>query len=259
MLITENMVDEEFLAKYCVGYDDSTMPGGIPPGSSYKDYILGAGPDGLVKTPEWAAAITGISAGRIVRLAREIGTAKPAYIAQGWGPQRQANGEQTARAICMLPILTGNVGIKGGNSGDRELPFGIPFPGMPMGENPVKASIPCFLWTKAIDEPRQVTALNSGLKGKDRLNVPIKFLWNYASNTLINQHSDINRTKSILRDDTKCEMIVVVDAVMTASARFADIILPATTSFEENDLCYQSYAMELGVLILRQQAIEPAW
>ena len=127
-----------------------------------------------------------------------------------------------------------------------------------MGENPVKASIPCFLWTKAIDEPRQVSALNSGLKGKDRLNVPIKFLWNYASNTLINQHSDINRTKSILRDDTKCEMIVVVDAVMTASARFADIILPATTSFEENDLCYQSYAMELGVLILRQQAIEPA-
>ena len=88
--------------------------GGIPPGSSYKDYILGAGPDRLVKTPEWAAAITGISAGRIVRLAREIGTAKPAYIAQGWGPQRQANGEQTARAICMLPILTGNVGYKGG-------------------------------------------------------------------------------------------------------------------------------------------------
>jgi Tat-targeted selenate reductase subunit YnfE len=49
----------------------------------------------------------------------EIGSAKPAYICQGWGPQRQANGELTS-AIAMLPILTGNVGINGGNSGARE-------------------------------------------------------------------------------------------------------------------------------------------
>ena len=59
--------------------------------------------------------------------------AKPAYIAQGWGPQRHANGEQTARAICMLPILTGNVGIQGGNSGDREGPHGIAISGHPAG------------------------------------------------------------------------------------------------------------------------------
>ena len=109
------------------------MPEGIPSGNSYKDYILGNGPDGIAKTPGWAAAITGIPAERIVQLAREIGTAKPAYIAQGWGPQRHANGEQSARAICMLPILTGNVGILGGNSGGREAPFGIPFPPVPIG------------------------------------------------------------------------------------------------------------------------------
>jgi anaerobic dimethyl sulfoxide reductase subunit A len=52
-------------------------------------------------------------------------------------------------------------------------------------------------------------------------------------------------------------MIVVIDNMMTASARFADILLPATSSFEESDLCYQSYGMELGALILRQKAIEP--
>jgi len=257
VLITEGLVDQAFLDSHCLGYDSGTMPDNITAGSSYKEYILGSGPDHTAKTPDWAAAITGIPARRIQSLAREIGTVKPVYITQGWGPQRHAAGEQSARAICMLPILTGNVGVAGGNSGDREGPFGIAFPGFPMGENPVKTSIPCFLWTQAIDDPYIMTALNAGLKGKERLEVPIKFIWNFASNTLINQHSDINRTKQILSDDKKCEMIVVIDNVMTASAKYGDILLPATSSFEEADLCYQGYAMEMGALILRQKAIEP--
>ncbi|WP_273827985.1 molybdopterin-dependent oxidoreductase, partial [Providencia rettgeri] len=77
--------------------------------------------------PQWAAKITGIPADKIIKLAREIGSAKPAYISQGWGPQRHSNGEQTARAIAMLPILTGNVGISGGNTGAREGNYDIPF------------------------------------------------------------------------------------------------------------------------------------
>ncbi len=257
VLITENLIDQDFLDSHCLGYDQNTMPEDIPPGNSYMDYILGNGPDGIPKTPAWAAAVTGIPAQRIIQLAREIGTAKPAYITQGWGPQRHAAGEQSARSICMLAILTGNVGVRGGNSGDREGPFGIAFPGIPVGENPVQTSIPCFMWTKAIDDPSNLTELNGGLLGKERLDTPIKFIWNFASNTLINQHSDINRTKRILSDEKKCEMIVVVDNMMTASARFADIVLPATSSFEETDLSYQSYGMEMGALILRQQAIEP--
>jgi len=257
VLITENMVDEDFLNRYCVGYDDSTMPEGIPAGNSYKDYILGRGPDAAAKTPGWAAAITGIPTERIVQLAKEIGTAKPAYVAQGWGPQRHANGEQSARAICMLPILTGNVGIQGGNSGGREASFGFPFPPVPVGTNPVTASIPCFLWTKAIADHENFTDLKDGLKGKKRLGTPIKFLWNFASNTLVNQHSDIGQTHCILADESLCEMIVVIDNVMTSSARYADILLPGTSSFEEGDLSYQGYAVEMGALILRQQAIEP--
>jgi anaerobic dimethyl sulfoxide reductase subunit A len=257
VLITEGLVDQNFLDSHCQGYDHTTMPVGIPPGNSYKDYILGDGSDRIPKTPAWAAGITGIPARSITRLAREIGIARPAYISQGWGPQRHAAGEQSARAICMLSILTGNLGVPGGNSGDREAPFGIAFPGIPMGENPVKTSIPCFMWTRAIDDPANLTALNGGLLGKERLETPIKFLWNFASNTLVNQHSDINRTKKILSDEKKCEMIVVIDHMMTASAGFADIVLPATSSFEESDLCYQSYGMELGTLILRQKAIEP--
>ena len=257
VLITENLVDHGFLNRYCIGYDDFTMPEDIPSGNTYKDYILGNGPDGVAKTPGWAAAITGIPADRIVQLAREIGTAKPAYIAQGWGPQRHANGEQNARAICMLPILTGNVGILGGNSGGREAPYGIPFPPVPIGTNPVSTSIPCFLWTKAIADYEHFTDLADGLRGKKQLETSIKFLWSFASNTVVNQHSDIGQTHRILADDSLCEMIVVIDNVMTSSARYADILLPGTSSFEETDLSYQGYAVEMGALILRQQAIEP--
>ena len=257
VLMTENLVDQDFLDRYCVGYDQTTMPQGIPPGNSYQDYILGRGPDGTAKTPVWASTITGIPSERILQLAREIGMAKPAYIAQGWGPQRHANGEQTARAICMLPILTGNVGIQGGNSGDREGPHGIAFPGIPLGKNPVTTSIPCFLWTQAIIDHENFTDLSAGLKKKQRLETPIKFLWSFASNTLVNQHSDIANTHRILADDSLCEMIVLIDNVMTSSARYADIVLPGTSCFEESDLSYQGYAVEMGALILRQQAIEP--
>ena len=60
------------------------------------------------------------------------------------GPQRRSNGELISRAIAMLPILTGNVGIHGGNTGARESAYSIPFVRMPTLKNPVKASIPMF-------------------------------------------------------------------------------------------------------------------
>lgn len=85
VMITEDLVDQAFLDKYCVGYDEKTMPEGAPANGHYKAYILGLGADGVAKTPEWAAAITGIPADKIIKLAREIGAAKPAYISQGWG------------------------------------------------------------------------------------------------------------------------------------------------------------------------------
>lgn len=112
-MITENLVDQEFLDKYCVGYDEKTLPASAPKNGHYKAYILGEGPDGVAKTPEWASQITGVPADKIIKLAREIGSTKPAFISQGWGPQRHANGEIATRAISMLAILTGNVGING--------------------------------------------------------------------------------------------------------------------------------------------------
>ncbi|VGE12064.1 anaerobic dimethyl sulfoxide reductase subunit A [Klebsiella pneumoniae] len=88
VLINEDLVDQPFLDKYCVGYDEKTLPAGAPANGHYKAYILGEGDDGIAKTPQWASRITGIPTDRIIKLAREIGMSKPAYICQGWGPQR---------------------------------------------------------------------------------------------------------------------------------------------------------------------------
>ncbi len=280
VLINENLVDQPFLDKYCVGYDEKTLPADAPKNGHYKAYILGEGDDKTAKTPQWASQITGIPVDRIIKLAREIGTAKPAYICQGWGPQRQANGglpqrqangELTARAIAMLPILTGNVGISGGNSGARESTYTITIERLPVLDNPVKTSISCFSWTDAIDHGPQMTAIRDGVRGKDKLDVPIKFIWNYAGNTLVNQHSDINKTHEILQDESKCEMIVVIDEMRndcghrklydligkicrhSAARPDADILLPDLMTVEQEDIIPNDYAGNMGYLIFVRQ------
>lgn len=223
VLINENLVDQPFLDKYCVGYDEKTLPADAPKNGHYKAYILGEGDDNTAKTPQWASQITGIPVDRIIKLAREIGTAKPAYICQGWGPQRQANGE-----------------------------LGVEW--FPMLENPVKTQISVFTWTDAIDHGKEMTATRDGVRGKEKLDVPIKFLWCYASNTLINQHGDINHTHEVLQDDSKCEMIVGIDHFMTASAKYCDILLPDLMPTEQEDLISHESAGNMGYVILAQPA-----
>lgn len=120
-IINNGWADEEFLHTYCVGYDEETLPESAKgQNASYKDYILGNGPDGTPKTPAWAAAITLIPEQRIIDLAREMHEADPVYICQGYGPQRRANGEITARAIMVLPQLLGQMGKPGTSDGRRE-------------------------------------------------------------------------------------------------------------------------------------------
>ncbi|TNG90428.1 dimethyl sulfoxide reductase subunit A [Pasteurellaceae bacterium USgator11] len=257
VLITENLIDQDFLDKYCIGYDEKTLPADAPANGHYKAYILGQGDDAIAKTPAWAAGITGIPADKIIKLAREIGSIKPCYISQGWGPQRQSNGELAARAIAMLPILTGNVGINGGNSGARESTYTITIKRFPVLTNPVQTKIPVFMWTDAIERGTELTAHKDGIQGKDKLDVPIKFLWNYAGNTIINQHSDINRTHEILQDESKCEMIVVIDNFMTSSAKYADILLPDLMTTEQEDIIPNDSAGNMGYLIFGQAATAP--
>ncbi|MFF0745516.1 DMSO/selenate family reductase complex A subunit [Streptomyces sp. NPDC004111] len=259
VMISEGLYDQKFLDTYCQGFDEDHMPEGIPRGHSYKSYILGEGPDGIAKTPKWAARITGVPAPTITRLAREIGTARPVSVNQGWGPQRHANGENTSRAIFTLAAMTGCIGIPGGGTGAREGFYGLPLELPFLKENPVKTAIPFFLWTDAVDHGEEMTALKDGIQGKDRLSAPIKMIWQYAGNAMVNQHADINRTVKLLEDDSKCELIVVIENQMTVSARYADILLPDVSNAEQLDLAQQGSAGNMGYTILADQVIEPLY
>ena len=215
---SEDLYDHFFVEERCLGFE------------KYFTYLSGK-EDGIAKTPAWASKITGISEDVIVNLARKYAKTKPAALMQGYGGQRHANGEQFTRGGIALACLTGNVGIPGGwASGAGQCKI-VDMPAMPMPENPVKQSISVFTWTDAIYKGRAFGE-KDGLKGAKHLDCGIKMIFSIAGNALVNQHSDINRTKRILEDESLCEFIVCSDVFMTPSAKFADLVLPATSLLE---------------------------
>lgn len=233
VIITEALTDNDFIASHCLGFDSTQMPSGAEDAESYRDYILGVR-DGVPKTPAWAQAITGVSAQKIAQIARNYATIKPGMLYQGYGMQRRAYGEQVVRAGCTLAAITGNVGISGGwaSGVGRPAPHGgIVSTMFPIGENPIKAQIPVAAWTEAVLHGTSLTA-EDGLTGVDRLSTNIKMIYAVASNALINQHMNINRSAEVLADESLVELLVVQDQFMTPTAQFADIVLPVCTAFE---------------------------
>jgi anaerobic dimethyl sulfoxide reductase subunit A len=209
------------------------MPPGHENDESYTDYLLGTR-DGQAKTPEWAAAITAVPAETIARIAREYATSQPAVLYQGYGMQRRAYGEQVVRAGCVLAAITGNFGISGGWASGLGLQApdgGGLWTVFPSGQNPVKAAIPVFLWTEACLRGKSMTQAD-GVTGTSTLTSDIKLIYAVATNCLINQHANVNRSAEILRDESKVEFLVVQDNFLTPTAKFADIVLPACTQFE---------------------------
>lgn len=219
-LIEQNWVDLDFLHKYCQGYDEETMPESAKgQHKSYYDYIMGTGYDNVEKTPEWAAEITLIPASRIKELAKKIHEAENVFVVQGWGLQRHSNGESATRAVCMLALLTGNLGREGTNSGMREAePPGAPVGSIPSSDddpngvpmNMVNAKISCYSWldciAKGSDFKKELDATDElmlfmgaqnpeAAEAAAKIEAPkngIKFLWNYAGNCITNQHGDVN-------------------------------------------------------------------
>jgi anaerobic dimethyl sulfoxide reductase subunit A len=233
VMLTEGVYDADFVQTHCVGWDGSQMPPGAENAESYSDYLLGVR-DGVPKTPQWAEAITAVPAATITRIAREYATIKPGVLYQGYGMQRRAYGEQVVRAGCVLAAITGNVGIPGGWASGlgTQAPDGGPLWTLfPTGENPIRASIPVFLWSEAALRGRDMTA-EDGVIGSPNLTTDIKLIYAVATNCLINQHADVNRSAAILRDESKVEFIAVQDNFLTPTAKFADVILPACTQFE---------------------------
>lgn len=233
VLLTEGLLDVDFINRYCVGWDSAHMPPGLESEESYTDYLRGVR-DGTPKTPAWAEAITTVPARTIARIAREYATLTPAVLYQGYGMQRRAYGEQVVRAGAVLSAITGNFGISGGWASGLGLQApdgGGLWTVFPTGENPVKAAIPVFLWTEAVLRGKEMTQ-SDGVIGAPRLESDIKLIYAVATNCLINQHANVNRSAEILRDESKVEFLVVQDNFLTPTARFADLVLPACTQFE---------------------------
>jgi anaerobic dimethyl sulfoxide reductase subunit A len=232
VMITENLYDARFVETHCIGFDETQMPVGLGNEETFKDYILGHR-DGIPKTPEWAEAITTVPREKIIQVARQYATIKPGMLYQGYGMQRRAYGEQVVRAGCVLAAITGNVGIPGGwASGHGLQSYGGPLGAvLPLGDNPIPASIPVQAWDEAVLRGTSMGP-EEGVQGAGQLDNNIKLIYAVATNCLINQHMNIHRSAQILADESLVEFLIVQDQFLTPTGRFADILLPVCTSFE---------------------------
>ena len=265
VIVKEGLQDQGFLDTCCLGFDAAHMPEGVDPSLNCLSYLMGEN-DGIPKTPEWGETITGIPADTIRELAIRYATTKPAAIIQGYGAQRNAYGEQSARGVILLTCLTGNVGISGGSAAGSGDCSTHKLPKFPVPDNPYNRELPVFLWTDAIDHGKEMNEYD-GIRTCDQgifddpkdiaLDSNIKMIFNLASNTLINQHGDINRTAKLLKDTSKCEFIVCSDLFMTASAKFADLLLPGISMFEEENITKPWKFTEF--LGFNNKAIEPLY
>ncbi|HWQ58334.1 MAG TPA: molybdopterin-dependent oxidoreductase [Clostridia bacterium] len=251
---SEGLQDQEFMNRFCLGFDEAHMPEGVPASECYRAYLFGE-TDGVVKDAAWGESVTGVPAQTIARLAREYANTKPAALLAGFGPQRTLNGEQTYRGFAALACMAGNVGKPGGSSGCGCIRGGAhDAPYLAVPQDPYGVAIPSFLWTRALEDHRSLSA-KDGLAGGDHLDSPIKVIFSIASGMLINQHSNINNTIRLLRDEERAELIVVSDLFMTPSAKFADILLPAPSFFEMDNLVNPWSADDY--LLWNNAAIEP--
>jgi anaerobic selenocysteine-containing dehydrogenase len=186
---------------------------------------------------EWtfdrAASVAGLDAGAIASLAGMYAAASPAVIRCGWGLERNRNGGNAAAAILALPAVAGKFGVRGGgytlsNSGS----WGI-----------TKS------WIGEDEPPTRVVNMNHlGRMLAGPADPPVKVLFVYNCNPLATApHQNLVR-KGLERDDLTT---IVFDQVMTDTARYADIVLPATTFLEQYD-----FARAYGPISL--QMVRPA-
>ncbi|MDO6621116.1 DMSO/selenate family reductase complex A subunit [Shewanella sp. 6_MG-2023] len=258
-LIVNNLIDEEYLNKFCYGFrNEAALPekglDALPYERSYEAYILGAGElDSQPKTPEWAERICGVPAVTIKSIAEQLAAAKAPFVASGHSIQRHANGEYNVWSMAALAALVGAIGKRGTSNGMLPFSFwGFNVSGMPgVDTGTQKAVIPNWLWPLAVEDGENLDVHQNGVvlpadelgeDGNGKLGANIKFALLYAGNTLINQHGDCNGTAKILEQEDLCETIVVIDNHMTASAKYADYVLPDKSWLESTDIADQSYS-----------------
>ncbi len=233
VMITENLHDQAFIDKYSVGFE------------VFREYVLGI-EDGIAKTPAWAETISGVSEGTIKALAIDYATTKPAALIGGIGPGRSAYGEQYHRAIKTLATITGNIGVHGGWSGRSSVPQ-VQFGGydfklgrLPGNVNPVDAeapprkdSLPTLKDSDSSARIHTAEVADAILKGKaGGYPADLKMVLIMHTNP-VNQYPN---TKKMVKAIKKLEFVAVCEQLMTATAKFADILLPVSTFMERNDI-----------------------
>ena len=222
VMIAENLYDQRFIDRYTVGFE------------MFRAYVMGR-EDGIAKTPTWAEAKTGVPASSITSLAREYASTKPAALIPGYAAGRTAFGEQYHRAAATLAAMTGNIGIHGGGAAGFERgPVGAMFPpGLAKKKTSYEEQLRDFnIPAHLQSHPHSCLIWDAILNGRQG-GYPSDIRMGYiAFANPLNQFPNINKGVAAMK---KLEFTVVHEQFMTATARFADIVLPVTTLWERND------------------------
>lgn len=187
-------------------------------------------------SPEAAAAITGIDAETIVRLARgyaicQRNTGRPAVIRLNYGIQRSENGGTAARAVCMLPLLTGAWTHRGGGL-QLSTSGSFPFNDAALQRPDLMKASPLGRAARIVNMSKLGQALNT-LGDHPEDGPPVKALFVYNSNAAAVAPNQNEVLRGMRRDDL---FTVVHEQFFTDTADYADILLPAPTFFETKDV-----------------------
>ena len=204
VIIAENLVDHEYVNKYTLGFEELKARAAEFP-------------------PERVEKITGIPAADIRTLAREYATTQPSAIRQGVAVERSPGGGDAIRAITMLPALVGAWRHVGGGTVE-----------MPIWEFPFKFDFMCRPdWIKPGTRVVNELDLGAALTGAMTLDPPIKSLFVYNSNPVSQAPNATQIVEGLKREDL---FTVVSELFITDTARYADLLLPATMQAEQYDL-----------------------
>jgi len=222
VLETEGLTDRDFLARCTVGFD------------RFRPYLLGE-TDGQPKSPEWASPLCGIAADRIRELARRMAASRT-LITVAWSLQRAEHGEQPYWMSAVLAAMLGQIGLPGGGVGYGYGAIGgvgkslIGLRGMtlPQGRNPVATAIPVARIADMLRHPGQPYDFN----GRRACYPDIRLVY-WAGGNPFHHHQDLNALHEAWQ---RPETIIVHEPWWTATARRADIVFPATTPYEREDI-----------------------
>jgi len=242
-LYSEKLHDEKFLDTYCLGFE------------KFLPYLLGEGEDKTPKDAKWASSICGIDEQSIKQLARDLAKDR-SQLLFGWCIQRQQHGEQPYWMGAVLASMLGYIGLPGGgvSYGHHYSSIGVSssgaagpgaFPGIPDSKEHIKhqntdfkgasATIPVARWIDMPLNPGKTIDANGA-----KITFPDVKMAVFSGNNPWHHHQDKNKMKRAFQ---KLETVVSIDFNWTATCRFSDIVLPACTQFERNDIdLYGSYS-----------------